>query len=155
MATIQALTRLTAGLELAERADQQARALAQTFKNVLAEIDAILLDADMPIAATLVEKAVGNETQFSLRAPIAPGSVKLLINGKPSTAFTVDENSGALTLSTPVAKDAQVGAKYTVLGLRSQLEPLAAAVGITPEIVGARKAKYLQAIKWIEANFGI
>ena len=156
MATIQVLAHFTASIELAERAEQQARALAATFKNVVQEIDAVVLDADLPITSVLVEKATGNETQLSLRAPCRPGSVRLFVNDKPqdTSAFAVEYNSGVLTLARPLAKDARVRVEYTTLGLRSQMEPLAAAVGITIELIEARKARYLKAIQWITENFG-
>jgi len=156
MATIQVLTHLTASIELAERAEQQARALAATFRNVVQEIDAVVLDADLPMATVLAEKASGTETQFSLRAPVYPGSVKLFVNeqAQGASAFAVDSNTGALTLARPLAKDARVRVEYVALGLRSQMEPLAAAVGITIELIEARKARYLKAIQWITENFG-
>lgn len=156
MATIQALSKLNDSIQLAERAEMQARALAATLRNVNAEIDSVLLDADLPMNVTVIEKATGNETQLSLRAPIQPESLEIAVDGVPlaANAFTADLNTGLVTLAEPLPQNGKVTAAYTVLGLRAQMEPIAAAVGIDLALVEARKQKYLTAIQWITENFG-
>lgn len=156
MATKRAMEHLQALVELDERAGIQLTALAGTLKQVIAQMDAILNDADLAVSETLAEQTTGKETQFALsRTPVKAGSVNLSLGGTTvaKAGFAVAGNLVTPKVAVPAGKTLR--ADYVVLGLKTQTADLM--TGMDDLDAGrflARKALYQQAIQWIEQNAG-
>lgn len=154
MSTKRAMDCLQGLIELDERAQLQLSALAGTLRQVIAQMNAILEDADQPVSEVLVEQTTGKETSFTLKKePVQVGSVKLYLN---TTAVAKAGFTVVGSLITPVATipaGKMLRAAYVVSGLKTQTtELLAGMTDLNVEHFVAQRAKYLQAITWIEAN---
>jgi len=154
MATKRAMAHLQSLIELDERAEAQLSALAGTLKQVIAQMDAILEDADQPVSEILAEQTTGKETSFNLaREPIKAGSVKLFLNNAAvaKTGYTVAGNVISPATNVPAGKTLK--AEYVTLGLKTQAaELLAVMSNLTAAQFSAKKEKYQKVIQWIEAN---
>jgi len=154
MATKRAMAHLQSLIELDERAEAQLSALAGTLKQVIAQMDAILEDADQPVSEILAEQTTGKETSFNLaREPIKAGSVKLFLNNAAvaKTGYTVAGNVISPATNVPAGKTLK--AEYVTLGLKTQAaELLAVMSNLTAAQFAMKKAKYQKIIQWIEAN---
>lgn len=156
MTTKRALSHLETAITIVDRAERQILALAETLDQAIREIEAIVDDEDYPVEDVLVESATGNETKFILsRAEVKAGSVSVLVDGTAiiSTAFTVSGN--VITPNTTIPADSRIIARYTVLGLKSQIS------AILPRLSDLSAADFTAAIQrfrvardWIRTNYG-
>ena len=154
MATKRAMQHLQALVELDERAEAQLNALASTLRQVIAQMDAILDDADQPIDEVLIELTTGLETSFTLaRGPVKADSVDIYLNTVkvPRANYTIAGN--LITPANPVPAGKRLTAKYTVEGLKAQtVEIIEAMDDLTVAQFATKRAKYLLAAQWIEAQ---
>ena len=154
MATKRAMGHLQTLVELDERAGIQLVALAGTLKQVIAQMDAILDDADLAVSETLTEQTTGAETRFVLgRTPVKLGSVNLKLDGVavPKAGYVVVGN--VVTPKAAVTAGKTLRADYVMLGLKAQIVELMSGMDdLNADHFLARKAKYRQAIQWIEQN---
>ena len=158
MATERALRKLQDLVRVTEVAESKARILAALFGAVIAEMDAIVNDADIAWEGEVVcEQTTGHEVNFTLlHAPVKGGSLALFVDGVPTTAYTVDLDLGVITPAGSVPVGKQIVASYTQLGLRSQvIEIIQAVPSLSLAQFAADKALYEQAIGWIDAHFPV
>jgi hypothetical protein len=141
-------------IELDQRAGMQMSALAATLKQVIAQMDAILEDADQSVSEILTDLTTGLETKFTLnREPVKIGSVKLYLNSTvvATAGYTVAGNVITPVAAIPAGKILR--ADYIVLGLKTQTTELLAGMDdLKATYFTARRAKYSAAAAWIEAN---
>lgn len=154
MSTKRAMAHLQGLIELDERAETQLSTLAGTLKQVIAQMDAILEDADQLISEVLAEQTSGQEKSFALgHEPVKSGSVKLYLNDKAvsETGYTVANNIVTHVAAVPAGK--KLRAEYMVFGLKAQIgELLAGMSDFTVAQFAVKKTKYQKVILWIEAN---
>ena len=158
MATERALRKLQDLVRVTEVAESKARILAALFGAVIAEMDAIVNDADIAWEGEVVcEQTTGHEVNFTLlHAPVKGGSLALFVDGVPTTAYTVDLDLGVITPAGSVPVGKQIVASYTQLGLRSQvIEIIQAVPSLSLAQFAADKALYEQAIGWIGDHFPV
>ena len=151
MATKRAMQKLQTLVELDERAGMQMAALAGTLQQVVAQMDAILEDADQSIDEILIEATTGTESEFRLsRDPVKAGSVVLFLDGVKvaKTGYSVAGNVITPTTAVPAGK--AVRAQYTMEGLKTQTAMLLASMDdLDAAYFAGRRTKYQQAIAWI------
>lgn len=154
MTTKRAMRHLQALIELDGRAEAQMVALANTLRQVVVQVDAILDDADQPVSETLTERTTGAEVQFVLsRTPVKAGSVVLRLDGAavPGAGYTVGGNIVSPTGAIPAGKTLR--AEYVVLGLKAQTARLLAEMDdLDAAHFVARKARYQRAIAWLDGE---
>ena len=156
MATKRALEGLQGLVEVGRKAKIKARILSATFGVVIAEMDAITDDADIAWDGEVVcEQTTGQETSFTLlHSPVKAGSLALLMDGVPSTAYSVDVDTGVITPTGAVPAGKCVVANYVQLGLKSQVVEIIEAVpSLSLAGFAADKALYQQAITWLAEHF--
>lgn len=154
MTTKRAMQHLQALVELDDRAGVQLNALASTLRQVIAQMDAILDDADQAIDEVLAEVTTGLETSFLLaRTPVKAGSVDIYLDGVKVLRSNYTVVGDLITPAGPVPAGKRLTAKYTMLGLKAQIAELLAGMDdLTAAQFAAKKARYLVAIQWIEAQ---
>lgn len=154
MTTKRAMAHLQALVELDERAEAQMEALANTLRQVIVQMDAILDDADQSVSETLAEQTTGLETQFVLaRSPVKANSVVLKLDGATvaKVGYTVAGNIVTPVAAIPAGKTLR--AEYVILGLKTQTAALLVGMDdLDVAYFATRKAKYGRAIAWIEGN---
>lgn len=154
MSIKRAMQHLQALVELDERAEVQLAALAVTLRQVIAQMDAILDDVDQAIDEVLVEVTTGLETSFLLaRTPVKVGSVDIYLDSVKVLRANYTVVGNLITPAGPIPAGKRLTARYTMLGLKAQIAGLL--VGMDDLDAGhfvAKKAKYLAAIQWIEAQ---
>ena len=154
MTTKRAVQHLQALIELDERADAQMSALAGTLRQGIEQMDAVLDDANQLISETLAEKTTGLETQFVLaRVPVKTGTVALFLNSVAVAKAGYSVAGDVITPGIAIPAGKTLRADYVVLGLKAQTATLLAGMDdLDAAEFAAKKAKYQQAIQWIEAN---
>ena len=156
MATERALGKLQGLVRLNEMAKAKARILTAMFGAVIAEMNAITDDEDLAWEGEIVcEQTTGQEKTFTLlHAPVKAGSLALFMDGVPTSAYTVDLDSGVITPAGAVPAGKQVVANYVQLGLCSQILEI---IGVVPSLSLTQFAvdRYLYelAIAWINEQF--
>jgi len=158
MATERALRKLQDLVRVTEVAESKARILAALFGAVIAEMDAIVNDADIAWEGEVVcEQTTGQEVAFTLlHAPVKVGCLALFVSGVPTTAYTVDLDTGVITPAGSVPAGKQIVASYVQLGLLSQVVEIIQAVpSLTLAQFAAGRALYEQAIAWIGDHFPV
>ena len=154
MSTKRAMEYLQGLIELDQRAGMQMSALGNTLRQVIAQMDAILEDADQPVSEVLAEQTTGKETSFTLKRELVQvGSVKLYLNTTvvAKAGYTVLGNIITPVAAIPAGKILR--ADYIVSGLKTQTAELLAGMDdLKATYFTARRAKYFAAAAWIEAN---
>lgn len=154
MTTKRAMHHLQTLVELDERAEMQMAALANTLRQVVAQMDAILDDADQSVSETLAEQTTGMETQFVLaRSRVKAGSLALTLDSATvaKAGYTVEGNVITPTAAIPAGKTLR--AEYVILGLKAQTGVLLAGMDDLDAVYFVeRKAKFARAIAWIDAE---
>lgn len=154
MTTKRAMQHLQALIELDERAEMQLSALAGTLKHVIAQMDAILDDADQSVSEVLAEQTTGQEAKFTLgREPVKAGSVALYMSDKAVAKMGYTVNGNVITPAVTIPAGKQLRADYVLLGLKAQTAELLAGMSdLTAAQFAAKKSRYQKVVQWIEAN---
>ena len=158
MATQRALQSLEALVQLNTRVKAKARILAADFASVIAEMDAIVDDADVTWnGEVLAEETTGEEVTFTLlHTPVKASSLAMFVDGMETTAYSVDLDTGLITPSGPVPAGKRITASYLQLGLKSQMtEILATLPSLGLAQFAEDKSLYQTAIGWIKDHFPI
>jgi len=157
MATKRALSHLNAIVETQEITQNQFARLVTRMQRYNSNVDAILQDADRPVAEIIVETVTGKEALSLAQTPIKAGSVMLYLNDVEVSplAYEVNYATGQITYaSVPAGKTLR--AEYTVEGLTSQVSNLLSTMpGLVAQDFLDTKANYETAITWIRQRFAV
>jgi len=156
MATERALGKLQDLVKVSTAVKAKARILSAGFGVVIAEMDAIIDDADIAWEGEVVcEQTTGQEESFILlHVPVKAGSLALFMDGVPTTAYTVDLDSGVIIPAGAVPAGKQIVANYVQLGLRSQVVEIIQAVpSLSLAEFASDKSLCQQARVWIDEHF--
>jgi hypothetical protein len=156
MATRKALKTLQNLVTANNAAKDAARILAARFGVVIAEMDAITDDADIAWEGEVVcEQTTGQEKTFTLlHAPVKSDSLALFVDGVPTTAYTVDLDTGVATPTGAVPAGKRIVANYVQLGLKSQVVEIIQSVpSLSLAQFASDKVLYQQAASWISEHF--